>query len=134
MSSSSHQQSGGLWAITSYFNPLKYRRRRENYRVFRDNLAVPLVTVELSFNGKFQLGYDDAEILIQLHGGDVMWQKERMLNIALQSVPTDCESIAWVDCDVVFDSPEWAERARRALDRYALIHLYREIYNIPRNG
>jgi hypothetical protein len=127
---SSHRNSG-LWAITTYFNPQRYRRRIENYRVFRDSLTVPLVAVELSFDGEFQLHEGDAEILVQLHGGDVMWQKERLLNIALQSVPKDCQAIAWVDCDVVFDSPEWDEHARRALHNCALIHLYREIYNVP---
>ncbi len=130
----SHRHSGGLWAITSYFNPLNYRRRLENYRVFRDNFAAPLVTVELAFDGEFQLDPSDAEILVQLRGGDVLWQKERLLNIALQSVPSDCEAIAWVDCDLIFDSPDWIEHTRRALDQYALVHPFREFHNLPRDA
>jgi hypothetical protein len=130
----SNRRCGPLWAITSYFNPLNYRSRRENYRVFRENLSVPLVTVELSFDREFQLDKSDAEILIQIRGGDVMWQKERLLNIALQSIPRDCRAIAWVDCDVVFDSPDWSDHALQALDGHALIHLYEEIYNLLRDG
>ena len=38
-----------LWAITAYFNPFGYRRRRENYGLFRKNLEVPLLTVELGY-------------------------------------------------------------------------------------
>ena len=76
-----------LWAITCYFNPIAYKRRLENYHTFRQHLAVPLVTTELSFDGNFQLQHDDADILVQLHGGDVLWQKERLLNVALKSVP-----------------------------------------------
>ena len=107
-----------LWAITSYFNPVGYRRRIENYRVFRQRLTVPLVTVELSFDGIFQLQRTDADVLVQIHGGDVMWQKERLLNIALQWLPSTCEKIAWLDCDVIFARHDWAELANRALDEY----------------
>jgi hypothetical protein len=56
-----------LWAITSYFNPAGYRTRLENYRRFRAHLTVPLVTVEASFDGRFELGPADADILVQRH-------------------------------------------------------------------
>ena len=45
----------GLWAITSYFNPVSYRSRRENYRLFRERLPVPIVTVELAYGADFEL-------------------------------------------------------------------------------
>jgi hypothetical protein len=123
-----------LWAITSYFNPVSYRRRIENYRVFRQRLTVPLVTVELSFDGIFQLQRTDADVLVQIHGGDVMWQKERLLNIALQWLPSTCEKIAWLDCDVIFTRPDWAEQANRALDEYCLLHLFQERSDLYRDA
>ena len=76
-----------IWAITSFFNPVRYQRRLLNYRVFRSRLGIPLVAVELSFDGQFELTKCDADILIQVSGGAVHWQKERLLNIALESVP-----------------------------------------------
>jgi hypothetical protein len=76
-----------VWAIASYYNPVGYRRRLANYRLFRANLGIPLVTVELSFDGRFELAEDDADILIQLTGGAVLWQKERLLNLAAKAVP-----------------------------------------------
>ena len=69
----------GLWAITSYFNPGGYRRRLANYRVFRERLNVPLVAIELAFGPEFELREGDAEILMQLRDGDILWQKERLL-------------------------------------------------------
>lgn len=51
-----------LWAITSYFNPEHFRSRRFNYRVFRDRLSIPLVTVELATVGEFELESGDADI------------------------------------------------------------------------
>ena len=93
-----------LWEITSFFNPAGYKSRLTNYRLFRARLNVPLAAVELSFTGKFELQDTDAEILIQISGGDVMWQKERLLNIALGVLPTECDIVAWLDCDVIFSS------------------------------
>ncbi len=122
--------AGNLWAITSYFNPIGYQRRIQNYHAFRSRLGVPLVTVELSFDGTFQLERGDADILVQLTGRDIMWQKERLLNIAVRATPDDGKQIAWVDCDVVFAVEDWAERVSRALDRYALVHLYDERHNL----
>ena len=54
--------SATFWAITCYFNPVGYRRRLENYHLFRQRLNVPLVTVELSFDERFQLSAGDADI------------------------------------------------------------------------
>src|SRR5215471_14570554 len=100
-----------MWAMTSYYNPVRYKRRLSNYRIFRENLGVPLITVELSFNGQFELTEEQADILIQISGGAVLWQKERLLNVALQAVPSSCNKVAWLDCDILFDTPNWIEAA-----------------------
>jgi hypothetical protein len=120
--------AGRLWAITCYFNPIGYQRRLDNYHTFRRRLTVPLVTVELSYQRHFDLEPDAAEILIQLRGQDVLWQKERLLNIALQALPPECDKVAWLDCDVVFTRDDWSVRASRRLDEIPLIQPFREAY------
>jgi len=50
--------------------------------------------VELSFDGRFELTDDDADILVQLSGGAVLWQKERLLNLALNAVPSAVKNVA----------------------------------------
>ena len=80
-----------MWALTTYFNPVRYKRRLSNYRTFRGNLHIPLVTVELSFDGEFELTRNDADVLIQLSGGAILWQKERLLNIAIKVDPERCQ-------------------------------------------
>ncbi len=121
----------GLWCITSYFNPAGYRSRARNYRVFRQHLDAPLLTVEWSRDGTFELGKDDADILVQVSGGDVMWQKERLLNLALDALPDACRSVAWVDCDVVFASDDWPERTERLLEEVALVQLFSDLHDMP---
>jgi hypothetical protein len=121
-----------LWGVTAYFNPAGYRSRRDNYRNFRKCLKIPLVAVEMSPTGRFELGSEDAEILVQLTGGDVLWQKERLLNVALQHLPVDCDLVAWLDCDVVFEDHELPARARAALETYSLVQLFSERCDLPR--
>jgi len=123
-----------LCAITSYFNPIGYRRRLENYRIFRERLSTPLITVELSFNDRFELEDGDATRLIRVRGGDVMFQKERLLNLGLGALPKDCKAVAWLDCDVIL-ADRWAERAVEALRTSELVHLYEGQYDLlPDHG
>ncbi len=128
MTSAIGADPGGLWAITCYFNPLRYQRRLANFRVFRERLQVPLVVVELAYGPEFELQAQDADILIQLRGTSVLWQKERLLNIALQALPSSCRKVAWLDCDIFFDSPGWIEGAESLLDRFAVIQLFRQVH------
>jgi hypothetical protein len=68
---------GSLWVVTSFFNPAGYRRKLANFRRFRERLGTPLVAVELGFGGRFSLDRRDADILVRVQDGDVLWQKER---------------------------------------------------------
>lgn len=114
-----------LWTITSFFNPVGYRRRRENFRIFRQHLPTPLVAIELSFGRAFELDDSDAEIVLRVSSGDVMWQKERLLNLALRALPGDCRNVAWLDCDVVLADEKWHEQAATQLKEYTVLQLYR---------
>jgi hypothetical protein len=124
-------QTESLWAITSYFNPCRYRSRLENYRIFRDNLRVPLVTAELSYDGRFELFDSDADRVIRLHGRNVMWQKERLLNVALGSLPESCDKVAWLDCDVVIPKLDWVIDAIVELDDHQMIQPFRKVHHLP---
>lgn len=106
-----------MWAICAYFNPLGFRQRWANYKYFREHLCLPLLTVELSTNDNFQLRAGDAEVLLQFRSPAVLWHKERLLNIALQNLPHSCDVVAWLDCDVVFESDKWVDTGLRALSR-----------------
>src|SRR2546421_1639167 len=125
--------AGGLWAITSYFHPIGYRRRLENYRIFREHLQVPLLTVELGYGRALDLNHRDADILVQYHGNDVMWQKERLLNLALRALPRECGTVAWLDCDIIFQRNDWPEQALRLLEGHALVQLFTHADHVSRD-
>ncbi len=82
--------------------------------------------MELSFNGVFELEKKDADILIQLSGAALLWQKERLLNLALKAVPTDVEHIAWLDCDVILKRKDWAAEAKKQLQDLNVVQLFSE--------
>ena len=134
MSSAYFADAGPLWAITSFYNPNGYWRRRHNYRLFRHHLQVPLLTVELAFAGGYELADADAEILIRCSGGDVLWQKERLLNIALDRLPPSCRQVVWVDCDVLFQRPDWAQALSRQLELTPLVQPYSRAVHLRRDA
>ena len=146
MSSPNHHCAQPLWAITSYFNPMRYRRRLANYHTFRENLKVPLITVELSYGAEnFDLREGEADTLIQLRGQDVLWQKERLLNVGLGALPSECTKVVWLDCDVIFGKDisgeeifgegggGWAEEVSRLLDEFPLVQAFRRVHYLPRD-
>ena len=104
--SASDSASQPLWAITAYFNPIGYQRRLQNYRTFRAHLNIPLLTVELAFDRDFELDENDANQLVRFRTPDVMWHKERLLNLALEHLPAGCRKVVWLDCDVIYTSDD----------------------------
>lgn len=129
-----HDLSSPVWAVTSYFNPVGYRSRRANYDVFRRQLELPLLTVEWSRDGRFELGPGDAEMLVQLDGGDLMWQKERLLNIGIGRLPAACTHVAWVDCDIVFEREGLADAIVSGLAQSQVVQLFDRAFRVGREA
>lgn len=120
----------GLWAVTAFFNPAGYRSRLSNYRCFRRHLPVPLLTVEWSPTGDFQLQEDEADRLVRLSGGDLMWQKERLLAIAARHLPEACEAILLIDADILLPEGSWPERLRQLLRLHPVVQPFREVHHL----
>jgi len=122
---------GTFWGITTFFNPAGYRNKSKNYRIFRESSkkqGLKLLTVELAFGKKpFELGTEDADILIQLRTKkeNILWQKEAMLNIGLKNLPPDCDKIVWLDCDIIFKNDQWISETSALLERYSLVQPFR---------
>ncbi|MEM9756283.1 MAG: hypothetical protein AAF914_09825 [Pseudomonadota bacterium] len=120
-----------LHAVTCLFNPSSYASRADNYWTFRERLDCPLTTIELSFTGHFSV--PDA---IHVHGGPdhLMWQKERLLNIAIAALPPDVDRVAWIDADLIFRASDWVHRADALLDRYPVVQLFDRIVMLDAAG
>ena len=73
--------------------------------------CVQMLCVELTFgDSEFQLRPDDCDILLQRRtaAGNTLWQKERLLNIAIENLPNTVEKVPplplWCDSDSDSDS------------------------------
>lgn len=124
---------GDLWAITSYFNPMSYDRRRQNYQCFRNALGVPLVAVELSNSEHYELRSADADVIVRTASRSVLWQKERLLNVALQHLPAHVKYVAWLDCDVIFERQDWHVAAAAELRKRPVVQLFASRSDLPRD-
>ncbi len=130
-----YARPGRFCVITSYFNPNRYRTKRFNYEIFRRSLEISgirCLTIECVFNGD-QPDLVSSPDLLRIHAKDVMWQKERLLNLAIGRLAEDCEVVAWLDCDVLFENPDWAVQAVAALDAHAIVQLFSEAVRLPRD-
>lgn len=119
-----------VWAVTTYFNPLRSTRRRQNYAAFRAALGVPLLTVEVFYDEGPELQADDAEHLIQLRARSLLWQKERLLNVAVSALPAEAEVVAWLDCDLAFADPAWPQKAVAALRGAEVVQLFTDFVDL----
>lgn len=117
--------------VCCHFNPCSFRSRLATYRTFRDHVrwaGARLLTVELAFGDRpFELqGLDD---VVHLRGGDVLWQKERLLNIGIQQLLKEgYEKIGWLDADIIFEAPDWVDRISAALDRQAICQAFDRVH------
>ncbi|MDD5026447.1 MAG: hypothetical protein PHH13_03670 [Candidatus Peribacteraceae bacterium] len=127
---------GTLWGIAAYFNPASYRNRLINYRKFRAasrRQGLKLIVVEVAMDERpFDLANDDAEQIIQLHTSDVLWQKERLLSIALSHLPPDCDKVVWVDTDILFQEDDWIAKTCTLLEKYMVIQPFAAAIQLPR--
>lgn len=113
-----------LAAVTCLFNPSNSVRRLANYHQVADDLAelgIDLWTVEAIYPGQqFAIPAAPRVLRYQCEADQVLWQKERLLNLAIHELPA-VDGILWVDADVLFDCQEIAAAIEQALERYPIV-------------
>jgi hypothetical protein len=121
-----------LWCITAYFNPAHYRTRRANYETFAAPLraaGIPLLTVECAF-GDDPFDLPPGPEVLHLRGRDVLWQKERLINLGVCLLPPQAAKVAWLDNDILFTNPDWAVRTAARLDEVALVQPFERSFRM----
>ena len=128
----SHPLPGRLAVLTCFFNPCGYRSLRRNYERFASDMemqGVPLYTAELAFGeDPFVLG--DRLNVQRYRARDVLWHKERLLNLLLRHVPVEFDKVAWIDADLHFTNPHWIVDAGRHLKEYPVVQLFERVMHL----
>jgi hypothetical protein len=60
-----------------------------------------------------------------------LWQKERLLNIALAQVPDEATAIAWLDGDILFGDPRWIPKTVAALGDHRFVQPFDDFVRLP---
>ncbi|HXQ20877.1 MAG TPA: hypothetical protein VN812_04340 [Candidatus Acidoferrales bacterium] len=131
-----YEPADDLWLVTAYFNPLGYHTRRRNYERFRDVIArsgLQLLTIECAI-GRGAFALPPSADVLRVRARHLLWQKERLLNLAIAQLPARCTKVAWLDCDVVFENPQWAVETSRALERHWVVQPYTMAVRLPQDA
>jgi hypothetical protein len=131
-----YAQAPGLWVITTYFNPCRYQTRRVNYDLFAFALrsaGIPLLTVECAF-GDDEFELPESLDTVHVRSKSVMWQKERLLNLAANWLPADCTAVAWLDCDILCMNPHWAVDTMRLLKEHAIVQVFETAVRLEKDN
>lgn len=129
-----------LVAITTVYGLHHLALQAVNYRRCADSLraqGIDLWTVEGLFPGQYAHTSGDRGIPVDLQ--DLLWHKERLLQIGVEQLPDDVDAVLWLDADVMFELPNIRERIEQSLSDYVVCQpwsqsLYYDEAGRPING
>ncbi len=118
-------------------NPERYNSR---YRLAREWLermqATPNVQVHL-----VEAAFGDRQHELEapskhcLRVSTNAWIKENMINLGVKHLlPVDWRYLAWVDCDVEFRSPTWAQETMHQLQHFAVLQPWAHVADLTHQG
>jgi hypothetical protein len=86
---------------------------------------LPVFVAELVFPGQHHILRSAGNIqAVRFHASDIMWHKERLINLTAEQLPPHYTKVAWIDADVLFPDKRWYEQASVLLDSYHLVQLF----------
>ena len=127
-----------LYVVTMVSNPLRFKSRYDLYRDFAKKMVGPnisLTTVEVAFGDRhFEVTEAGNPNHVQLQTWHELWIKENALNIGISRLPSDWQYVAWIDADVEFQQPDWAEKTIHALQHYQVIQPWSDAVDLDSEG
>lgn len=127
---------GEFWGVTAYFNPSGSAVLRDNLTEFSDAIrrqGLKLLIVEQAFgDAPFALSPAICDILVQRRSSTVLWQKERLLNLGFEHLPSACDKAAWLDADLLFENPDWVRDCARQLESHVVVQPFEQAVWLPR--
>lgn len=124
-----------FWAVTTFFNPARFKSLLNNYFVFANQLArqgVNLMTVECAF-GDDDYNIPEGPNVLRVRAESVMWQKERLINYGVSKLPPSCKYFGWLDCDILFTDDAWASVAVEKLQKAHVVQLFKKVIYLPQD-
>jgi hypothetical protein len=128
-----------MWGVAAYFNPANYATKLRNLELFSQRVraqGLKLLIVELAFpdSGASPVPAEFADKILRLTSNCVLWQKERLLNLGIESLPQSCDKVVWLDADILFENNGWVEQTSHLLDQHKIVQPYQLAYWLPQGG
>lgn len=137
---------GPLHVVACVSNAVGFRRRFELARAFFEDVErleaagrpIALYVVELAYAGQdFHVTSEGNPRHLRLRSErSPIWHKESLINCAVRALlPRDWRAMAWIDADITFESPSWAEDALRLLNgRFDVLQLFSHAKDLGPDG
>ena len=120
-----------LYVVTPISNPKRYNARNEHYRAFAkrvEDAGAILYTIEAAFGDReFEVTTPENPRHIQVRTCDEIWHKENLINLAIQRLPLEAKYVAWIDADMTFSRPDWAQETLHQLQHYEFVQMFSHV-------
>jgi hypothetical protein len=110
------------------FNPVQSKRLLMNLLYIKnmmDSKGYPTFTLELVL-GKNKPELTESKNVFIVHGDSIMFHKEKLCRILEQKVPPVYKKLLFCDGDIIFKDPNWYFNLSKALDKYDIVHPFKE--------
>jgi hypothetical protein len=124
----------GVVSNPAMFNS-RYRLARQWEIVMSRAQNVKLYMVEAAYGDRaFEVTDSSNPQHLQLRTNSEIWIKEAMINLGERMLPLNWKYMAWVDCDVFFQSPSWALDTIHALQHSPIVQPWQNCTDMDPNG
>lgn len=120
-----------LYVISAISNPIRFEARYRHYHDFRKRIVdggAELITVEHQHGHRpFAVTKSGRRTDVQLRGRDELWLKENLLNLGIAHatrLDPGARYFAWIDADVQFSRPDWAQETIEQLQHYDIVQMF----------
>ena len=121
-----------LHVFTARANPLGWEQPHRLYEQFAAHMlesGVVLHVVECAYGDRpFTCALPGVHH-IGVRAKTMIWNKECLLNLGIMQVP-EAEYIAWIDADIFFRNPTWADDTLDALDLYDVVQPWSHAHDL----
>lgn len=130
-----------LHVMTVLSNPPRFRSRYNLYREYAkrvlDSSAI-LHTCEIAFGQRhFEITDPNNPHHLQLRTSHEIWHKENALNILIQHARRlypDMRYVAWIDADILFARPDWAQETLHQLQHFKVVQMFSHAQDLGPNS
>ncbi len=126
-----------LEVITPIYNPRRWRSRWKLYEDFAKrvhNAGARLWTIEVAFGDRdFAITSPTHPQHLQLRTRYELWLKERLINLAVAHLSVRAPGwkyVAWVDADVLFARPDWANETIHQLQHHPFVQMWSQYQDL----